>query len=706
MLNLGTGHSPAGEHILEAGVSKTATAGGEVNLLEGFWSKEGSGFEAFISTQAQMQYLQRIHYTYNVRGWLKAINDKDLSNRSQDKDLFGLELSYQESGQYNGNISRQQWRSVLDNHLRGYTYTYSYDALNRLTKALYQGGDQGLGGTARENFSTSGFDASGNETGIVYDKNGNIGQMAQYGLSFQSNSQDRKFDKTDHLLYGYGTGGNRLVSVADRAQPATPATPGIGGDFFENQAANAQGEEYLYDDYHEASGQSHYGAGNLWVDKNKGITAIVYNHLNLPKRIEITRTGSDGSSVTSTIDYLYDATGRKLRKTVSDRFQGSTPKESTSEYQSGFVYRQGGLEFFPSAEGRVLSPRATGQGDYASEYHYCDHLGNLRVAFRKGSGSTTKVSLEKSSALSEERSWANVKETRDNYTPNNSQYARTGSYAAKLYGGSTTSTAKVLGPWKRIPVSKGDKVDMSAYAYYPTANTSSTTTALSVYLNSPGGNTDGVESSNNPSQVAVGLSVYPAPAASSAGGVPKAYLKYLFFKTDGTAGGGGQRLITSLANNSAFEALSLSDTAPEDGYVQVLVANESAAPVWFDDLSVTVQGSLIVQENHYSPWGLNLAGIEKQGNPDHKFQYNGKEKQEELGLNWTDYGARMYDPQLGRWHASDPLAGLYQNVGSCLKGVDTGLVVVNDEEFSDQVVIPKFSRERKAFTDITGDTCS
>jgi RHS repeat-associated protein len=63
-----------------------------------------------------------------------------------------------------------------------------------------------------------------------------------------------------------------------------------------------------------------------------------------------------------------------------------------------------------------------------------------------------------------------------------------------------------------------------------------------------------------------------------------------------------------------------------------------------------------VQENHYDPWGLNLVGIESQGSPDHKFQYNGKEKQEEFGLHWNDYGARFYDSQLGGWHVLDPMA--------------------------------------------------
>ena len=74
---------------------------------------------------------------------------------------------------------------------------------------------------------------------------------------------------------------------------------------------------------------------------------------------------------------------------------------------------------------------------------------------------------------------------------------------------------------------------------------------------------------------------------------------------------------------------------------------------------VVVDSSGKVEEtNHYYPFGGVFASI---GNVQ-PYKYNGKELDAKKGLNWYDYGARMYDPALGRWHTVDPLAEKFYGI--------------------------------------------
>ena len=70
----------------------------------------------------------------------------------------------------------------------------------------------------------------------------------------------------------------------------------------------------------------------------------------------------------------------------------------------------------------------------------------------------------------------------------------------------------------------------------------------------------------------------------------------------------------------------------------------------------------ISQEDSYYPFGMSIKSLSHTtltDNQKNKYLYNGKEFDEDFGLNWYDYGARFYDAELGRWHVVDPLAEKY-----------------------------------------------
>jgi RHS repeat-associated protein len=281
--------------------------------------------------------LQQVDYQYNIRGWLKEINDVN----SPGSDLFSFKIGYNEGANalYNGNISSTRWRTNnTDNSLK--SYDYSYDALNRITDA------------------TDNLDRYSLKD-VSYDKNGNILRLTRKGAIVDNPmaANSSHFGTMDILTYHYDGSSNRLRKVTDAAP--------IDKYGFKDDAVNTSADptnDYYYD-----------SNGNMLSDTNKGIGVsahIAYNHLNLPTQVSLPN---------GTISYIYDAVGMKLKKIVDNTAESSL---TTTEYAGNYVYEDGNLQFFNSAEGYVEEEN----GVYSYIYQYKDHLGNIRLSYQDANG--------------------------------------------------------------------------------------------------------------------------------------------------------------------------------------------------------------------------------------------------------------------------------------------------------------------------------
>lgn len=280
---------------------------------------------------------QKVDFTYNIRGWLTGINNiENLEDSSDPKDLFAFKINYNKQpgnsavdALYNGNIAETFWKTASDYSLR--SYGYQYDKLNRLKNAIYSKPNDAIPISGAYNES------------LDYDKNGNIKSLQRYG---DSDAPSIVF-KIDELTYSYvDENSNRLAKVTD----------GAGGNDHKGFIdGNKTGDDYTYDDN-----------GNMIADKNKNITKIEYNHLNLPKKITFGTTG--------TIEYIYNSAGQKLEKIVTEG-----PTTTNTNYLGGFQYKDNVLQFFPTAEGYVKNEA----GVLSYVFQYKDHLGNVRVSYAK-----------------------------------------------------------------------------------------------------------------------------------------------------------------------------------------------------------------------------------------------------------------------------------------------------------------------------------
>ncbi|MFM2214173.1 MAG: hypothetical protein RL427_1436 [Bacteroidota bacterium] len=302
--------------------------------------------------------LQKVDYSYNIRGWLKGINNIDQlqeASLSIPKDLFAFKINYndpqsdadgQVSGLFNGNIAETFWRSSADNVMR--KYGYAFDNLNRLRKAIYQKPSSAFQITDMYNEE------------MDYDLNGNIQWMKRNGdlddpyATFALEIDNLHYDYDEQMK-------NRLKKVTDYS--FHPKGFKDDAESLQNQNPDPNATpDYEYDEN-----------GNMRSDANKAIASISYNHLNLPVEISFNSTNK--------IEYLYDGTGVKVQKKVT---KGAV--ETITNYMDGFQYTNSLLSFFPHAEGYVNVTRCEGCADkykslYDYVFNYMDQVGNVRLSW-------------------------------------------------------------------------------------------------------------------------------------------------------------------------------------------------------------------------------------------------------------------------------------------------------------------------------------
>ena len=241
---------------------------------------------------------------YTSQGWVKDIAAVDTATSDS---LFTQHYHYWDSPssspRYDGDIASIDWADGSASH----TYAFGYDRMGRLLSAM-QPNTLALA-----------------ETGITYDRNGNLKTLTRYNPIGEIQNE---------LAYTYQ--GNTLSSLLDNNVQST---------------------------------YTHDGSGNLSLDGRKGVK-VSYNVLNLPDRITL---ASNDDTEKAVFLYLADGTSVGMFSKVSNYYTGNLSMGS-------LVYRKTlstTLQSTDFAAGRIYAS-TTGTGSDV-RYYTRDHLGSTRL---------------------------------------------------------------------------------------------------------------------------------------------------------------------------------------------------------------------------------------------------------------------------------------------------------------------------------------
>ncbi|HEY8897222.1 MAG TPA: DUF6443 domain-containing protein, partial [Niastella sp.] len=571
--------------------------------------------------------LEILDYDYNIRGWVVGMNRAELSAAGSNTNsrYFGFELGYDKKNnraarsfsdaQYNGNITGMIWKSKGDGIRR--KYDFSYDKANRLLQGVFEQNDDNLNwGKSLMDFTIKMGD--GITATSAYDANGNIKRMQQWAPAMGASPK-----QIDDLQYNYLGIGNKLQNIIDFNNDELTRL----GDFRTsashpqkidklNNVNPANITDYTYDDN-----------GNMVKDLNKDIddisnAGIEYNHLNLPAKVRVKNKG--------TIEYIYDASGSKLQKIVTEpnanvfyNGNNATSVTTVTTYLGNSVFESktyenqaldaleysDKLQYTAHEEGRVralydnINAPNTITG-FAYDYFVKDHLGNVRIvltnenkpdiyqAGMEDANRNFEVALfgTKVNATAVDKP---VKQNDENFFDNDNGNKK----VSKVNG--ATAEGRV-GPGVILKVMAGDKITAKTFAWYrPTGMDNNTDQSLeAIVLNLLGQLTPGISNLAKGSAASQITNNILQPGMENflttqtpASGAPKAFLNYVLFDEEQfkpikygatpvpQIADGMQKQLIQAGGGDEIEM-------PGNGYLYVFVSNESKGDVYFDDLRV------------------------------------------------------------------------------------------------------------------------
>ena len=172
---------------------------------------------------------------------------------------------------------------------------------------------------------------------------------------------------------------------------------------------------------------------------------------------------------------------------------------------------------------------------------------------------------------------------------------------------------------------------------------------------------------------------------------------------------GRPAIITDYLGGYQYNNATLKFFPTAEGYVEPSAGSYKYVYQYKDHLGnirLSYDKNLAIQEeNNYYAFGLKHIGYNggiASTNDGLKYKYNGKELQDELGLGFYDYGARNYDPALGRWMNIDPLAEKMRRHSPYNYAFDNPVYFIDPDGMAPDDIITLLSRPQGGLDHNTG----